>query len=316
MTKIQHCRTNEQTHQHEVLRDGMTPEPKVDIYQKITNVIIDAMETAGRWSMPWSMNLAHGAPINAITRKAYKGVNVLALWAQGEDKKYSSNEWATYRQWSEIGAQVRKGEKASSVVFWSTAQSKKETQDGEENSTFLFAKSYSVFNADQVDGYTAKPGLTLERTNERIPTADDWFRSLAGDVRHGGNRACYIPTADRIQMPDFDAFKDNVSYYSTLAHEYTHWTAREFRCNRELGKRFGDAAYAMEELVAELGAAFTCAYLGLTTEPRPDHAEYLKSWLTVLKADKRAIFTAASKAQQAVDYLVKVSEPVRLEEAA
>ena len=140
---------------------------------------------------------------------------------------------------------------------------------------------------------------------ERIEQAEAFFRTIGADVRHGGNQAYYRPSEDHIQMPPFQAFKENVSYYSTLAHEHTHWTAKADRCDRQLGKRFGDSAYAAEELIAELGAAFTCAHLGLSTEPRADHAQYIASWLRVLKADKRAIFTAASKAQQAADYLAK-----------
>jgi antirestriction protein ArdC len=140
---------------------------------------------------------------------------------------------------------------------------------------------------------------------ERIEQADSFFRGIGADLRHGGNQAFYSPSGDYVQMPPFQAFAENVSYYSVLAHEHTHWTANAGRCNRELGKRFGDNAYAAEELAAELGAAFTCAHLGLSTEPREDHAQYLQSWLRVLKADKRAIFTAASKAQQATDWMIQ-----------
>ena len=143
---------------------------------------------------------------------------------------------------------------------------------------------------------------------ERIQHADACFNVIGADVRHGGNRAYYTTSDDHIQMPPFQAFAENVSYYSTLAHEHTHWTAKSERCDRQLGKRFGDNAYAAEELIAELGAAFVCAHLGLSTEPREDHAQYINSWLKVLKADKRAIFTAASKAQQAADYLIQQSE--------
>jgi antirestriction protein ArdC len=168
----------------------------------------------------------------------------------------------------------------------------------------LFTKGYSVFNAAQVDGYTAK--ADLERPlPERIEQAEAFFKAIGSDLRHGGNQAFYSLSGDYVQMPPFEAFKDGLSYYSVLAHEHTHWTANAARCNRELGKRFGDNAYAAEELIAELGAAFTCAHLGLSTEPRPDHAQYLHSWLKVLKADKRAIFTAASKAQQAADWLAQ-----------
>jgi antirestriction protein ArdC len=141
--------------------------------------------------------------------------------------------------------------------------------------------------------------------------------SRVADVRNGGNRAYYATADDHIQMPPFGEFIENVSYYSTLAHEHTHWTAKPERCDRQLGKRFGDSAYAAEELIAELGAAFVCAHLGLSTEPREDHAQYIQSWLKVLRADKRAIFTAASKAQQAADYLIgRAGDSARIAEVA
>src|SRR5439155_7426806 len=198
---------------------------------------------------------------------------------------------------------------STTVVFWKFANDSRESQDGDEStpassSRLLFTRGYSVFNAAQVDGYTPKADPEATQL-ERIEQAEAFFRNLGADLRHGGNQAYYRPSEDHIQMPPFQAFKDNVSYYSTLAHEHTHWTAKADRCGRQLGKRFGESAYAAEELIAELGAAFTCAHLGLSTEPREDHAQYIQSWLKVLKSDKRAIFTAASKAQQAADYLTK-----------
>lgn len=202
---------------------------------------------------------------------------------------------------------MRKGEKSTLVVFWKFGSDAAESQDDGETasrSRLLFTRGYSVFNAAQVDGYTPKVDESRPMP-ERIAQADAFFSSIGADLRHGGNQAFYSPASDHIQMPPFPAFRDGVAYYSTLAHEHTHWTASAGRCNRELGKRFGDHAYAAEELIAELGAAFTCAHLGLSTEPRSDHAAYLVSWVRVLKADKRAIFTAASKAQQACDWMVQ-----------
>src|SRR5262249_50362314 len=184
-----------------------------------------------------------------------------------------------------------------------------ESQDGDDAQTgtgsrLLFTRGYAVFNACQVDN--CKLRTDRERPLiERIAAADAFFTGISADVRHGGNEAFYRPSTDHIQMPPFGAFRDNVAYYSTLAHEHTHWTAKFDRCDRQLGKRFGDSAYAAEELIAELGAAFTCAHLGLSTEPRADHAQYLQNWLRVLKADSRAIFTAASKAQQATDWMIQ-----------
>jgi antirestriction protein ArdC len=182
------------------------------------------------------------------------------------------------------------------VVFWKFANDSSESQEGEtsQSSRLLFTRGYSVFNAAQVDGYTSQTDSDIPMP-ERIAHAEAFFQSIHAEVRHGGNQAFYAPTSDHIQMPPFPAFADNVSYYSTLAHEHTHWTSNAARCDRQLGKRFGDSAYAAEELIAELGAAFTCAHLGLSTEPREDHAQYINSWLKVLKADSKAIFTAARR---------------------
>jgi antirestriction protein ArdC len=282
-----------------------------DIYQTVTSQIINAIEHGvGSWRMPWHTSGRFAfSPINVSSNKAYRGINTLCLWASAQSKGYESGQWGTYRQWQERGAQVRKGEKATLVVFWKFANSSAEIQENGDDqpassSRLLFTRGYSVFNAAQVDGYTPK-AETESTLNERIEHADAFFKNVGSDIRHGGNQAFYAPALDHIQMPPFQAFVENVSYYSALAHEHTHWTANGGRCDRQLGKRFGDNAYAAEELIAELGAAFTCAHLGLSTEPRADHAAYINSWLRVLKADKRAIFTAASKAQQACDWLIQ-----------
>jgi len=166
----------------------------------------------------------------------------------------------------------------------------------------VFARGYSVFNAAQVDGYEA-PALPVLPEPERIGHAEAFFAALGADIRHGGNRASYLPGLDQIRMPPFPAFHDAVAYYATLAHEATHMTGHASRCARDLRGRFGEEAYAAEELVAELGAAFLCADLALAPEPRPDHAAYVASWLKVLRDDKRAIFTAAAKAQAAADWM-------------
>jgi antirestriction protein ArdC len=159
-----------------------------------------------------------------------------------------------------------------------------------------------------------KPKLSK---NERIARADCFFAPLA-EVRDGGNRAFYRPdVSEAVYMPGFDQFPDAVDYYSVLSHETTHWSSHESRCNRELGKRFGDGAYAVEELIAELGSAFTMAHLELELTPRIDHAQYLNSWLKVLKADSRAIFTAASAAQRACDWLTaRAQSPAITQEVA
>ena len=287
-----------------------TATDKRDVYARVTDQIITAIEQgAGTWRMPWHTSGRFAfSPINVTSHKPYRGINTICLWTAAQAKGYESGEWGTYAQWQDRGAQVRKGEKSTLVVFWKFSNDSGESQDdgseGVGRSRLLFTRGYSVFNAAQVDGYTPKVDADTS-TPERIADADAFFSSIGADLRHGGNQAFYSPATDHIQMPPFAAFAESVSYYSVLAHEHTHWTASAGRCDRELGKRFGDHAYAAEELIAELGAAFTCAHLGLSTEPREDHAAYLVSWLRVLKADKRAIFTAASKAQQACDWMVQ-----------
>jgi antirestriction protein ArdC len=284
-----------------------TSTPQRDVYRKVTDAIINAIEQGvGNWRMPWhTSNEFAFSPINVTSRKPYRGINALCLWSAAQAKGYGCAEWGTYQQWQERKAQVRKGEKATTVVFWKFANDAKETEDGETltSSRLLFTRGYAVFNAAQVDRYRPKPE-TARPMSERIVCADAFFKAINADVSHGLNRAYYAPATGHIQMPPFAAFGENVAYYSTLAHEHTHWTSHASRCDRQLGKRFGDMAYAAEELIAELGAAFTCAHLGLSTEPREDHAQYINSWLKVLRADSKAIFTAASKAQQATDWMI------------
>jgi len=284
-----------------------------DVYARVTSQIINAIEAGvSNWRMPWHTSGKFAfSPVNVTSRKPYRGINTVCLWAAAQAKGYERGEWGTYQQWHERGAQVRKGEKATLVVFWKFANRTTETDDGNDvptsGSRLLFTRGYSVFNAGQVDGYTPKvePETPVE---QRIESADQFFARINARVLHQGNRAYYSPDSDSITLPPFAAFFTPVDYYSTRAHETGHWTAAAGRCNRELGKRFGDNAYSVEELIAELTAAFTLAHLGLSSEPRPDHAQYIQSWLRVLKADKRAIFTAASKAQQAADYLIRASE--------
>lgn len=293
-----------------------------DVYRKVTDAIIHAIEqgNVGVWRMPWHTNGKYAfSPINAVSKKPYRGINILCLWSAAQAKGYERGEWATYKQWQERGAQVRKGEKSTTVCFWKWNNTTTETQDGEDTKTgsrLIFTRGYSVFNAQQVDGYTpkAEPDMPMP---ERIAHAEQFFRGIGADVRHGGNRAYYSFDGDYIQMPPFGAFRENISYYSTLAHEHAHWTSKDNRCDRVLGKRFGDMAYAAEEIVAEISAAFTLAQLGLSTTPREDHSQYIANWLKVLKADSKAIFTAASKAQQATDWLVaRAGDSARTTEVA
>jgi antirestriction protein ArdC len=288
----------------------MTKE-RFDIHQHITDKIVTAIERgAGEFHLPWYRGTGSiMRPLNIASNKAYRGVNVVALWAYAEASGYSSGTWGTYRQWAEAGAQVRKGEKAAYVVFYKELEVAAETGEA-ETETRLFARATPVFAAEQVNGYQppvidAPPVITMTP----IEQAEAFVAATGAQIDHGGTRAFYRPSTDSIQLPPREAFVGTStstpaeSYYSTLCHELMHWTSAESRCNRQLGKRFGDHAYAMEELVAELGAAFLCADLQITDEHRADHAQYLASWLSVMKEDKKAIFTAASKASEAAAFL-------------
>ena len=220
--------------------------------------------------------------------------------------------WGTYQQWQELGAQVRKGEHGSPVVYWGTYE-KQTGEDSEETShRHLFAKGYTVFNLEQVDGSKLPTRFEPKLSHmERIARADRFFADAGIEIRDGGNRAFYRPdTPQAVYMPGFDQVPDRVDFYSVLAHESTHWTSHASRCDRVLGQRFGDDRYAAEELIAELGSAYTMARLELELTPRADHARYIQSWLRVLRNAKRAIFTAASQAQKAADFLAQASERI------
>ena len=285
---------------------------KADVYERVTAQIVAALEKGVRpWHQPW--NAAHAA--GRITRplrangQAYRGINVLMLWGAAAERGYSAPIWMTFKQALELGGNVRKGETGNLVVYANTiTRTEADPKTGEEQERDIpFMKGYTVFNVEQVEKLPAHFYALAEPVTEkveRIEAAEAFFANTGAKVSNGGNRAFFSPSEDRIQMPPFEAFKEPEAYYATLAHETTHWTKTTARLDRDFGrKRFGDSGYAMEELVAEMGAAFICADLGLSPEPREEHAAYLAHWLSVLKADKRAIFSAAAHAQRAADYL-------------
>ena len=295
--------------------------PRRDVHQDVTTKIINTIEAgAGAWSMPWHAHKA-GMPANATTGAEYRGVNVLSLWVGGLAGGFSTNLWASYRQWAEKGHQVRKGEKGTMIVYYGTSTVRDPAEGGDDaERKFRFLKYSHVFNAAQVEGFQA-PEVERPNLAQRIAAAESFVDKTGAAIQYGMERAFYAPSRDLIAMPDFDRFVDTATAtatenaYSTLLHELTHWTGHEKRCARDLKGRFGNDAYAAEELVAELGAAFLCARLGITPEPRADHAQYLAGWLTIMRADKKAIFTAAAKASAAVDYLESLHAP-RLAAAA
>ena len=280
-----------------------------NIYNTLTDSLIEALENVetGSWKMPWDC-AEGGLPVNIASGKAYRGVNVLQLWVAG----YGSSVWGTYKQWKAKGGQVQKGERGVTIVFYKPIEKVK--ADGTKDK-FLLARAYTVFNIEQTD---IEPVETTDEITDPVAidaTADTYLASLGAVVKHGGGRAFYQPREDFIQLPQRDDFHDTAGYYSTSFHEHTHWTGNSKRVDRDLTGRFGDESYAFEELVAELGAAFLCHKTGVTKQPREDHAKYLKSWLKVLKNDEKAIFTASSKAQQAVDWMDE-QQPEQLAQVA
>jgi antirestriction protein ArdC len=276
------------------------------LYATITQQIVAAItsgQATGTWTMPW--HTTPGVPRNIASGKPYRGINTLLLWSTAQQHGYASPVWGTFAQWRARGNAVHKGERATQIVFWTVTEAEDDEVTPRKR---VWTRHYHVFNAAQVRGaLPAPPGLDKAA---RIAQAEQFFAQLHLPIVHGAPLACYVPSQDTIHMPHFAQFTSAEAYYATLGHESTHRTGHPSRLHRDLSGRFGSAAYAMEELVAELGAAFLCGILGLALTPRPDHAQYIASWLTVLHADTRAIVTAAAHAQAAVDWMQAQHPPV------
>ncbi len=296
-------------------RKQSTPQNQVsersDLYTRVTDAIIADLEQGVRpWTKPWSAEHAAGRIIRPLRHnlQPYSGINVILLWSQACARGFTAPIWMTFRQALELGGHVRKGETGTMVVY-ANRLTRTETDDkgAETDREIPFLKAYTAFNVEQIEDLPPQFSQTVTPTLEpeqRVAHADEFFTATGADIRTGGAQAYYAVASDHVQLPPFPTFVDPQSYYATLAHEMTHWTRHPSRLDRDLGRqRFGDEGYAREELVAELGAAFLCADLGLALEPRPDHASYIANWLTVLKSDKRFVFTAASHAQRAADHL-------------
>ncbi len=290
---------------------------KKDVYTRVTDRIIADLEKGVRsWLKPWSA--AH--PAGSVSRPLrhngtpYRGMNVVLLWGEAMEKGYSAPLWMTYKQALELGGQVRKGEHGSLVVYANSFTRTETNERGEDTEREIpFLKGYTVFCVEQIDGlpahYYPQP-LSPLPLSQRIESADRFLNGTGAQIRYGGDSAYYAPGPDIVQMPPFERFRDKESFYSVACHEVVHWSGHKSRLDRSFNaKRFGDSGYAREELVAELGAAFLCADLGITPEIREDHAAYLGHWLAVLREDKRAIFSAAAHAQRAADFLHGLQKP-------
>lgn len=287
-----------------------------DLYAIVTATILAELEKgAAPWVKPWSNRGAGGSmPRNAATGRAYSGVNIPLLWAAGEGR-YARSRWLTFKQALDAGGNVRKGEKGTTVVFVSAIE--KEAEEGEEEGRRIpFLKRFTVFNVEQCENLPAAivqgEAVAPRNAEQRAELADEFLTSTGATIREGAGAAYYAPGADAIFMPAFSTFKGADHFYATAFHELGHWTGHKSRLERDFRGRFGDRAYAAEELVAELCAAFLCAEFGFDGDLR--HAGYVAHWIELLKADNRAFFTAAAKAQKAADYLrgLAIAAPVQL----
>lgn len=285
-----------------------TPVPRSsrrDAHERVTDAILAQLETAdpASWTPPW-----YGAdPLlkNALTDRRYSGINVLALWSAAQANGYADACWATYRQWAALGAQVRRGEQATAILFYKdlpptdAACTGSGDGDSDEHHRFV-ARTSSVFNIAQVDG---APDLAAPRpaplSLEPFVHFDAFVAATGAVIIESGTRACYVPATDSIHLPPRAAFHSTAGYRATLTHELVHWTGHPTRLDRQLSMRFGTRDYAAEELIAELGAAFVLADLGLARHPHPDHARYVRSWLPLLRDDLRALVAAAGHASRA-----------------
>lgn len=285
-----------------------------DVYARVTRHIVEEIERHGGLPPGGLGEL----PVNAASGRHYRGVNTLALWFAAARRGYDSPQWGTLRQWNELGGRVRKGERSTLVVFWKTlGGDDAESEDvrdggGSETDTSrprFVARGYPVFNAAQVEG-SGEEAVPEPYSAAGLEQAERFAAGLGADVRTGEGTPFYDKRDDYIQMPGTDSFRDPAARFAVLTHELTHWTGAASRLARDMTGRFGSEGYAVEELVAELGAAFLSASFGVTAEPRADHARYVGSWLTVLRNDTRAVFTAASKAQQAADWMHARMRPV------
>lgn len=286
---------------------------RADLYARITQRIIAELEKGVRpWVQPWSSANIGGRITRPLRHNGepYTGMNVLLLWSEAMARGYGAPIWMTFKQSVELGGHVRKGETASTVIYASRfTKTEVDARGDEVERDIPFLRAYSVFNVEQIEGlpeHYYHRSAPAPDPAERIAHADRFFADTGAVIRHGGTRAFYAPSTDHIQMPPFETFRDATSYVAVLSHETVHWTADARRVGRDLSRYARDRSErAREELVAEIGSALLCADLGIVPElePRPDHASYVASWLTVLADDKRAIFAAAAHAQRAVTYL-------------
>ncbi|WP_066593603.1 ArdC family protein [Sphingomonas pruni] len=290
--------------------DNGTKTNRQSLYAEVTSRVIAELE-AGRlpWVQPWdSAACGCAMPHNAGTGRRYSGINVLILWAAVIEGRYSSQRWLTYRQAQAAGGNVRRGERGTVVCYADRFTPKDEAaraQDEDRDARQIaFLKRFTVFNVDQCEGLpealVTAPDLPAKI--DMIPSVQALIRTSGADFRIGGGEAYYSPGADFVAVPPPAAFPERINWYRTALHELGHWTGHSSRLDRNQRGGFGSADYAREELVAEMASAFACASLSI--QPTVRHADYIGSWLAVLREDEKAIFRAASAASKAADYLL------------
>jgi antirestriction protein ArdC len=292
---------------------------KTDIATEITQKILARLEAGTKpWVQPWTGH-AISRPLRHCGT-AYRGINTLLLWMTAEERGYTSPTWMTYRQAEILGGQVRKGEKCSHAVFYKSiapgepADTEEIGADEEGSKVRRLLRFFAVFNADQIEGLPARylPASTETRQipdSIHRPQLEALFARVPATVRHNGTRAYYHIARDEIVLPPADQFQSYEGYGAVRLHETAHWSGAEKRLNRTFGKRFGDNAYAVEELVADISSAILGAAMGLPEAQLDNHAAYLATWIKVLKADKNAILTAAAKADEAADFILGFFQP-------
>jgi antirestriction protein ArdC len=294
--------------------------------ERITAAIVAQLEAGVRpWTQPWANGPAPAMPLRS-TGEAYRGINTVMLWLRASNEGWTAPHWMTYRQAKELGGQVRKGEASTLVVYYGQSQAKDDGGDGDgEGRAFRFLKGYPVFNVSQIDGLPDSfyPAPVENPVPAEVAAWDDrhdaFLAATGADISWAGSSAYYAPGPDHIRLPERSLFRDAEHGYSTAFHELIHWTGAKHRLDRTVGKRFGDADYAREELVAEMGAAFLGAHMGLRPDHIEDHSAYLDHWIKILKTDSRAILKAASAAQTAADFVMAAAGkqmPADMAEAA
>ena len=278
---------------------------KRDLYTEVSARIIAELEAgAAPWVKPWSATAGTNTPCNAVTNRPYSGCNVILLWL-ARNRGWPTPRFVTYKQAVEAGGHVRAGERGTKVIFVKQLQVKDSDSEDADARLVPMLREYTVFNVAQCedlpDSIKAGKPMRVRNPDTRDALSDDFLYSTRADIRERHGEAYYVPSHDFISMPAFGAFKGADHFYCTAFHELTHWTGHKSRLDRDNRNRFGSREYAAEELIAELGAAFLCAEFGFDGDVR--NAGYIATWIDLLKADKRAFFTACNRASKAADYL-------------